>query len=487
MKDDSSTGEGAPLEAPGYRLISKLGGGAAGDVYDAEDKLGARVAIKFLKDPSGNTLDLLAEERAQARFRAEAHVCAQLDHPNVVRVRDYGVTARGQPFLVSERLVGRTLGDELRARGPLPVDEALGVARRILLGLSAAHARDVVHRDVKPDNVFLTDAPPRGERGVKVLDFGLAKICGGSLLPERVQTRTGTSLGTARYMSPEQALGRKTVDQRADLYSVGAVLWAMLVGRDPFNHYQDPYELMTAQVKEQPAPPSLRSKQPISGDVDRVVLKALAKDPAHRFQDALEFVDALDGVARLAAAAPAATAPPVPAAPAAERRWDATEEIATVRQPGRGAPPPAKAQRGTEIMPPDAEAELRAKGRAFRDMLATKEAPTQAPAAPKTKRGTEIMPADAEAELREKGRAFRGMLAGGAYPPTVELPEEVAQTARGSRPSMDPTLRDGSLPVSSTPGAPPVVRASQQPVLLWIAILTMLGLGIIGAIAILRS
>jgi len=199
-----------------YRILSELGSGAMGVVYRAEDlALGRQVAVKFLSprlDP---------DPEARRRFVHEAKAAAALDHSGICTVYEAG-EADGRPYIVMSLLEGRTLRDRI-ADGPLPIPEAAAIALQVAEALHEAHGKGVVHRDIKPANIMLT---PRGQ--VKVMDFGLARVAGASQL-----TRSGSTMGTAAYLSPEQARGEES-DGRSDLWSLGVVLYEMVCGRRPF-------------------------------------------------------------------------------------------------------------------------------------------------------------------------------------------------------------------------------------------------------------
>ena len=274
-----------------YRYISLIGSGGMGDVIEAEDvRLRTRVAIKRLKNVA---IDPVDQVRAQDRMRLEGEVQAKLVHPALLRVFAAGVTRSGCPFLVSERLIGRSLGAELKARTFLPVPEALSIACAALGGLEYAHSANIVHRDVKPDNIFLTDAPPGGSRGVKVVDFGLAKLLGTALPTgdaREAVTADGTILGTAPYMSPEQAAGRP-VDARSDLFSLGTILYEMLAGRRPFDA-DSCAGTLAAILRDAPLPiPG------VAPQVGRIVERCLCKDVSRRFQSAVEVKAAIEACA----------------------------------------------------------------------------------------------------------------------------------------------------------------------------------------------
>jgi eukaryotic-like serine/threonine-protein kinase len=288
-----------PLRGTAYRAVERIGRGGMGDVYEAEHmELGRRVVVKLLHP------EIADDPRHVARLRLEARTLAALAHPNVVAVSDYGCTPSGRPYLVMERLYGRTLRQLLTERGALPVAEAIGYVRQILAGLGAAHELGVVHRDVKADNVFLC-APAADTEGaacspvVKVLDFGIAKVlqgAGARVTAPQHPTKEGTLLGSLRWLAPEQALCLP-VDARTDLYSVGVLLYTLLVGQGPFPDARDPIAMLEAHVNELPPPPSGRAKQPIAPALDRAVLKALSKQPELRFQTAAQFADELRGIA----------------------------------------------------------------------------------------------------------------------------------------------------------------------------------------------
>jgi eukaryotic-like serine/threonine-protein kinase len=270
-----------------YEVIRLLSRGGMAEVYLATDRqLGRRVAIKVI-------LEQLAEdERFVARFRREARAAASLSHPNVVSVHDVG-SHHGVPFLVMENVPGRTLAEILREQGPLPPDRVAEIGAAAALALAAAHRAGIVHRDVKPGNIMLTDS---GQ--VKVLDFGIARA-----LQWTPITDTYSVHGTAEYMSPEQVRG-EGVDRRSDLYSLGAVLYELLAGR-PLFAGESSLAVAYKHIEETPPPPDA------PGDLTAIVMRCLAKHPADRHRDAGQLAADL---ARFRAGQPAATAPvPAPA------------------------------------------------------------------------------------------------------------------------------------------------------------------------------
>src|SRR5262245_7182089 len=303
------------LFAGRYRITRKLGGGGMADVYLAEDQeLGRRVAVKILHSRYANDAQFVE------RFRREATHAAGLSHPNIVAIFDRG-EADGSYFIVMECVEGRTLKELIRSRGPCPIPIAIAYTRQILSALRYAHRNGVVHRDIKPHNVIV-DA----EGVVKVTDFGIARA-GASQMTEE-----GAIIGTAQYLSPEQARGAP-VDQTSDLYSTGVVLFELLTARVPFNG-ESPVEIAMKHLGETPPVPSdLRPDVP--DDLDLVVIRALAKEPADRYQSAAAMDADLETVARGGRVA-AETAEAATMVLAGERAVDAT---AAARMPRRPLPP----------------------------------------------------------------------------------------------------------------------------------------------------
>ena len=247
-----------------YRITEKLGEGGMGVVYRAEDtRLRRVVALKFL------AANALGDEDQKARFLREAQSAALLDHPNIAAVHDIG-EAEGRTFMAIAFVDGPELAAKIKER-PLKLDEALDVAIQICEGLKEAHEKGVTHRDIKPANIMLTQ---KGR--VKVTDFGLAHLAGRSKL-----TKSGTSLGTPAYMSPEQALGDPT-DRRSDIWGVGVVLYEMIAGKIPFAHEHE-QAIMYSIINEKQEPlTAMRTGLPT--ELDRVIGKALAKKPEERYQ-----------------------------------------------------------------------------------------------------------------------------------------------------------------------------------------------------------
>jgi eukaryotic-like serine/threonine-protein kinase len=265
-----------------YRILRKLGSGGMANVYLAEDEeLGRRVAIKILNDRHAS------DDQFVERFRREAKNAAGLSHPNIVSVYDRG-EAEGTYYIAMEYLEGRSLKEQIVADGPLPTAAAIEITRQILRALGFAHRRGIVHRDIKPHNVLL--AEESGDDGrFKVTDFGISRTTTSQM------TEAGSIVGTAQYLSPEQARGAP-VDQRSDIYSVGVVLYELLTGTLPFNG-ETPLEIAMKHLSEIPRPPS-EVRPEIPADLDMVVLRALAKDPADRYENAEEMERDLARVAQ---------------------------------------------------------------------------------------------------------------------------------------------------------------------------------------------
>jgi tRNA A-37 threonylcarbamoyl transferase component Bud32 len=252
-----------------YRIVEKIGEGGMGAVYRAVDEmLDRQVAIKAIRP------ELAREPEIVERFRAEAKLLARVHHPAIATIYSFFHDG-GELFLAMEFVRGRTLSDVLAAEGAFPWRRAVALLATALDGIEQAHCAGIIHRDLKPDNLMLTEGP-----ALKVMDFGIARVPGSNHL-----TRTGLLIGTLRYVAPEQIRGEE-VDRRTDLYALGVVLYQMLTGRVPFEGRTD-FAILKAQLEEPPAPP--RSLAPEVPDwLERIVLKALEKEPDRRFQTAEE-------------------------------------------------------------------------------------------------------------------------------------------------------------------------------------------------------
>ncbi len=263
-----------------YEILRVIGEGGMGRVYEARHSRLAnkRFAVKMLHQ------ELARQSEVVTRFQREAEAASGLSHPNVVGVFDVNTAPDGRPYIVAELLEGEQLGDHLDRRQKLPISEAIPIVRQVCRALSVAHQNGIVHRDVKPENVFLLG----GQGGVKVLDFGISKISEGA----DQLTKTGMVMGTPDYMAPEQARGDR-VDARADVYAVGAILYRALTGRKPFEGLDPMATLTAALVQEPPRPSSIETSIPIA--LEMVIQHAMAKEPRERFQSMDELDQALVG------------------------------------------------------------------------------------------------------------------------------------------------------------------------------------------------
>ncbi len=264
-----------------FQLVRVLGEGGMGRVYAAQHVRIAskRFAIKMLHP------EYARQPQVLARFLREAEATAAIESPHVVEVYDVDRTPEGRPYIVGELLQGRELSDHLARSGKIEMGPAVRIVRQICKALEAAHAKGIVHRDMKPENVFLTGDLQRPT--IKILDFGISKVesADGPAL-----TKTGMIMGTPSYMSPEQAKGQK-IDHRTDIYAVGAILYALLTGRKPFEG-NDPTSIMARVLREDPPPP--RGVEPtISEAMERIIQRAMAKNPQDRYPSVHELDEAL--------------------------------------------------------------------------------------------------------------------------------------------------------------------------------------------------
>jgi serine/threonine-protein kinase len=267
-----------------YRLTQLIGSGGMGEVYLAEHQLMKRpVAIKVIRPNRAN------DPGALARFEREVRSTSRLSHWNTIEIFDYGRTADGTFYYVMEYLPGLSIAELVERHGPLPPERVVYLLRQTCDALGEAHSLCLIHRDIKPGNIFA--AQRGGHHDVaKLLDFGLAKRM--TSTTESIQlTGEGSITGSPLYMSPEQATGEGEPDARSDIYSLGAVAYFMLTGRPPFPG-QNAIKVMIAHASEQVTPPS-EHRPDIPSDLEAIVLRCLAKDPAERFQDASSLSDAL--------------------------------------------------------------------------------------------------------------------------------------------------------------------------------------------------
>jgi serine/threonine protein kinase len=301
--EDADSRIGAVVDK--YTIVRLLGKGGMGAVYEARHaKLARRFAIKFLLP------ELAAKREILRRFENEAKAAGGLEHANLAAVTDFGSAADGSPYIVMEFLQGEDCSKLLHRMGPLPVPRATDIVMQACRGLAVAHKAGIIHRDLKPENIFLADAGD-GSDLVKVLDFGIAKLrsAEGSLA-----TSTGTTFGTAHYMSPEQARAASEVDERTDVWSLGIVLYELLSCRTPFEGEQFLHVIHEILTSEPPALATLRPGLPPA--LGGVVKRAMAKDVARRFPTVTALAEALSPFAkREAAGRPAARGAPAPTQP----------------------------------------------------------------------------------------------------------------------------------------------------------------------------
>ncbi|MCB9558340.1 MAG: serine/threonine protein kinase [Deltaproteobacteria bacterium] len=266
-----------------YRVLRKLGEGGMGTVYLAEHiAIEKKIALKVLLHEYARKADL------KERFLQEAKAAAKIGHENIVDIIDFGPTPDNSVFFAMEYLEGDELGAVLRRDGPMSWERAKPILVQICRAMGAAHSKQIIHRDMKPENIYLIDREGRKDF-VKVLDFGIAKVSGMND-GERRLTRTGMIFGTPEYMSPEQAQGHRP-DHRVDIYALGVIMYEMLTGEVPFK--ADTFMgILTKHIFEAPQPPS--QIRPMSADIEHIVLKAMAKDRDDRYRSMTEMAMALN-------------------------------------------------------------------------------------------------------------------------------------------------------------------------------------------------
>ena len=267
-----------------YRIVRKIGEGGMGAVYEGEHILiKRRVAIKCLHSQFATNPEIVA------RFHREALAATSIGHQNIIEVTDMGRFDDGSVFMVLEFLLGRDWSDDIDGGGAQPLGKTVHILAQVCDALTAAHAKGIIHRDLKPENIYLI------ERGsdpdfVKVLDFGISKFkdgAGGG----KGMTQTGTTLGTPYYMSPEQAQGKKDIDNRADIYSLGVILFQALTGQYPFD--DESYPMLVLKICTEPPPPLRLYRPDLPEELEALVGKLLAKNPAERFPDCASLKAAL--------------------------------------------------------------------------------------------------------------------------------------------------------------------------------------------------
>lgn len=323
---------GAVLDGK-YEIVERLGSGGMGEVHLVRHlHLQELRVVKILRQ------DLATDPSAQARFLREARLATQIKHPNVAILYDFARLPDGSFYMVWEHIEGQDVGDRIRRQGPLPVPVAIQLGIQALRGLEAIHSAGIIHRDVSPDNLMITE-DRRGQFRVKIIDLGLAKALGPDASFEI--TQVGMFMGKLQYCSPEQAgtVSGETLDRRSDLYSFGLVLYEMLVGVPPFDS-ENQHGFIFKRLSEDPLP--LLGRNPrveIPPDLDRVARRALERDRERRYPDAITFIQALEGVARGLSAAATQEIPILAASAGA------------AGGPGAGAPATPSAPRPAAIPP----------------------------------------------------------------------------------------------------------------------------------------
>jgi serine/threonine protein kinase len=283
---EAATSRVGELLADKYRVVRFLGEGGMGTVYEAQHEVvGRRFAVKFLH------AELAQHKEILERFKREARAAGALESENIAQVVDFGQAADGIPYMVMELLVGEDLARFLAREGPLPVVRAVNLIIQACRGLDAAHAAGIIHRDLKPENLFVCR---RGDGSdlVKILDFGIAKLAlGGADGPAGSLTRTGSTMGTPFYMSPEQARGAKEVDHRADIYGLGVILFEALTAQKP--HPGDSYNEILYHILTQPPTSVATLRSGLPSDLLAVMERTLSFEPGLRPASAMELARAL--------------------------------------------------------------------------------------------------------------------------------------------------------------------------------------------------
>jgi serine/threonine-protein kinase len=310
-----------------YQLLWKLGEGGMGEVYLAEHQLLKRpCALKLIKPEAG------AEPVALARFQREVQSAARLKHPNSIDIYDYGHSEDGTFYYVMEYLEGMSLSELVRRAGPLPPGRVIYLFRQVCAALAEAHSLGLVHRDLKPANIFV--AVRGGEADVaKVLDFGLVKL---TRDPGAAELSTEMTVsGTPMFMAPEQAVADRSLDARADIYALGAVMYFALTGKPPFTG-ETPFEVMMAHARDPVVPPS-QLRPDVPEDLEQVILRCLAKKPGDRFPTVKALGEALATCAAVAEWGPNR----------ADAWWTAEVQVAAVE----GPPQPGSDARRLDVVP----------------------------------------------------------------------------------------------------------------------------------------
>jgi eukaryotic-like serine/threonine-protein kinase len=293
MSSEASIPPPSSLIGGKYELGGLIGRGGMGSVYECRHaSLGTPVAIKFIDAEYANSND------AKSRFDTEARAAATIQSKHAIQIFDHGVTEDGRPYIVMELLVGEALDKRITRLGAISLPETALMIRQVARALSRAHERGIIHRDLKPENIFLVRGPDDDEDVAKVLDFGIAKI---KAAPGAVgissSTKTGTLLGTPFFMSPEQARGLRTVDQRSDLWSLGVIVFKCVTGVLPFDG--ESLGDLLVKICTSPIPVPSQVVPSLPAHLDGWMIRALDREPDHRFQTAGELADSLGAIAGL--------------------------------------------------------------------------------------------------------------------------------------------------------------------------------------------
>jgi serine/threonine-protein kinase len=269
-----------------YKIVRVIGEGGMGAVYEGENvRIRRRVAIKLLH------AGIAANTEMVQRFEREAQVAGTVGNDHILEILDLGALPAGERYMVMEYLDGGTLTERIKARGRLTPTESVPLIRQVLRGLAAAHGAGIVHRDLKPDNIFILREKAGIRDFVKIIDFGISKFSEPGGASSRM-TRTGALMGTPHYMAPEQATGSTDIDRRTDIYAVGIIMYEMLTGRVPFQ--AETFNQLLFEIALAKIIPARQIVADLDPAIDTIVMKASARDPAHRFQNADEFIAALE-------------------------------------------------------------------------------------------------------------------------------------------------------------------------------------------------
>lgn len=268
-----------------YQIVRLIGEGGMGAVYEGRNtRINRRVAIKVLH------ANVAANTEIVQRFEREAQVAGTVGNDHILEILDLGALASGERYMVMEFLDGETFTQRIKGRGRLPAKEAVAILRQVLQGLSAAHGAGIVHRDLKPDNIFILKQKAGHRDFVKIIDFGISKFSEQGTASR--MTRTGALMGTPHYMAPEQATGSAEVDRRTDIYALGIILYEAVTGRLPFK--AETFNQLLFEIALAKMTPAREYVPDLDPAIDSIIMKASARDPAHRFQTTDEFVAALE-------------------------------------------------------------------------------------------------------------------------------------------------------------------------------------------------